>query len=374
MYDKGRAWIELDINNLNNNVNEFKRVLPKGCELMPAIKANAYGHGLVETAEALNKMEIYHFCVAEISEGIRLRKAGVKGEILILGYTHLSNINLVKKYDLTQTVIDYRYASSLDECKLNIKVHIKIDTGMHRLGEHFENITNIIRILSFKNIDVKGVFSHLCVSDSIDKKDIEFTKLQINHFNNIVKVLKENGYTNLKFQSQGSYGVLNYPDLKYDYARVGIALYGVLSKKSDKIKLDLDLKPVLSLKARVEVVRELMKNETVGYGLDFKAEKKCKIAVVSIGYADGISRKLSNNNGFVLINGIKVPIIARICMDQLFIDVSKVDDVKRDDEVVFIGQSGNEEISAEDMANNLDTITNEILSRLGERLKRIYKV
>lgn len=373
MYDKGRAWIELDINNLNHNVNEFKRVLPKGCELMPAIKANAYGHGLVETAKALNKMDIYHFCVAEISEGIRLRKAGVKGEILILGYTHLSNINLVKKYDLTQTVIDYEYASSLDECKLNIKVHIKIDTGMHRLGEHFENITNIIKILSFKNIDVKGVFSHLCVSDSLDKKDIEFTKLQINHFNNIVKVLKENGYTNLKFHIQGSYGVVNYPDLKYDYARVGIALYGVLSKKSDKIKLNMDLKPVLSLKARVEVVRELMKNETVGYGLDFKAEKKCKIAVVSIGYADGISRKLSNNNGFVLIKGIKVPIIARICMDQLFIDVTKVDDVKRDDEVVFIGQSGNEEISAEDMADNLDTITNEVLSRLGERLKRILK-
>ena len=177
----------------------------------------------------------------------------------------------------------------------------------------------------------------------------------------------------MKFHIQGSYGVVNYPDLKYDYARVGIALYGVLSKKSDKIKLNMDLKPVLSLKARVEVVRELMKNETVGYGLDFKAEKKCKIAVVSIGYADGISRKLSNNNGFVLIKGIKVPIIARICMDQLFIDVTKVDDVKRDDEVVFIGQSGNEEISAEDMADNLDTITNEVLSRLGERLKRILK-
>lgn len=373
MYDKGRAWIELDIDNLKHNVNEFKRVLPKGCELMPAVKANAYGHGDVEIAKALNEMGIYNFCVATVFEGVKLRKSGVEGEILILGYTHLKNINLVKEYDLTQTIIDYEYAYLLNECGLNIKVHIKIDTGMHRLGEHFENITKIIRILSFKNIDVNGVFSHLCVSDSLDKNDIEFTKLQINHFNNIVKVLKENGYLNLKFHLQGSYGVLNYPDLKYDYVRVGIALYGVLSNKNDITVLDLTLKPVLSLKARVEVVRTLLKDEAIGYGLDFKAKKKSKIAVVSIGYADGISRRLSNKKGSVLIKGIKVPIIARICMDQLFIDVTNVEDVKRDDEVIFIGKSGNREISVADMACSIDTITNEVLSRLGERLERVYK-
>lgn len=373
MYDKGRAWIELDIDNLKQNVNEFKKVLPKGCELMPAVKANAYGHGDVEIAKALNEMGIYNFCVATVFEGVKLRKSGVEGEILILGYTHLKNINLVKEYDLTQTIIDYEYAYLLNECGLNIKVHIKIDTGMHRLGEHFENITKIIRILSFKNIVVKGVFSHLCVSDSFNKKDIEFTKLQINHFNNIVKVLKENGYLNLKFHLQGSYGVLNYPDLKYDYVRVGIALYGVLSNKNDKTTLDLRLKPVLSLKARVEVVRTLLKDEAIGYGLDFVAKEKSKIAVVSIGYADGISRRLSNKNGFVLVKGIKVPIIGRICMDQLFIDITNVDSVKRDDEVIFIGKSGDREISVTDMAVSLDTITNEVLSRLGERLERIYK-
>ena len=137
--------------------------------------------------------------------------------------------------------------------------------------------------------------------------------------------------------------------------------------------LDLTLKPVLSLKARVEVVRMILKGEAIGYGLDFKAKKKSKIAVVSIGYADGISRRLSNKNGFILIKGIKVPIIARICMDQLFIDVTNVEDVKRDDEVIFIGKSGDREIRVTDMAGSLDTITNEVLSRLGERLERIYK-
>ena len=169
---------------------------------------------------------------------------------------------------------------------------------------------------------------------------------------------------------QGSYGVLNYPFLKFDYARIGIALYGVLSSPHDKTAVDISLKPVLSLKARVACVKQIHSGESVGYSSSYRALREMKVAVISIGYADGLPRTLSNK-GFALINGKKAPIVGKVCMDQLMIDVTDIPNVSCEDEVVFIGKSRDNEILATDLADSADTISNEILSRLGSRLGRI---
>ena len=197
-----------------------------------------------------------------------------------------------------------------------------------------------------------------------------YTIEQIHHFEYVIEELHRNGIDNFKCHLQGSYGILNYSELCFDYARVGIALYGILSGIEDQINATIDLKPVLSLKTRVESVRVLYRGESAGYGLTYSTRKNQKIGVLSIGYADGVPRNLSNC-GYVLCNGKMAPIIGRICMDQMMVDFSGMEQVEAGDEVVLIGKSGKLEIRAEDMANWAGTITNEILSRMGGRLERV---
>ncbi|WP_027624025.1 serine racemase VanT catalytic subunit [Clostridium lundense] len=369
---KGRAWMELDLNALRHNVEALKKLLPTGCELMPAVKADAYGHGSIKISQELNKLGIKAFCVASVTEGVTLRQNNVKGEILILGYTHPSQFYLLKEYELSQTVVDYKYAKLLNEYGKIIKVHIKIDTGMHRLGERPENISHITKMFECDNLSIQGIFSHLCVSDSLDKSDVDFTYHQIQCFYETIEQLEALGYSCPKKHIQSSYGLLNYPELSCDYARVGIILYGVLSTAEDRTKSAIDLQPILSIKARVSIVKELLQGEAVGYGLEFTAPKDMKIAIVSIGYGDGIPRSLSNGNGNVLINGEMAPIIGRMCMDQTIINVSNIPSVKQNDIAVILGKSGDAEITAYDIASHANTITNEILSRLGNRLCKVY--
>ncbi len=373
MNQRGRAWIELNIDNLIYNVKQFQKLLPKKCMIMPAIKANAYGHGIEIIGMELQSMGIHNFCVASVDEAIELRKAGIIGQILILGYTSPYRFTDLSYYSLTQTVVDFSYAKQLNDYGKPIDVHVGIDTGMHRLGERYDNIETIINIWKLDNLKIKGVFSHLCVSDGESDMERKYTLKQIENFNHVIYSLHQRGIEGFKTHIQGSYGVLNYPFLNYDYARLGIALYGVLSNAHDKVASNINLKPVLSLKAKIECVRFIHAGESVGYGLTYTATKEMKIAAVSIGYADGIPRELSNN-GHALINGYQVPIIGRICMDQLLLDVSKVLNVNSGDEVVFIGKSKNKEITASEFADKANTISNEILSRLGSRLERIsYK-
>ncbi len=370
MYQRGRAWIELNLSHLAHNVKQFQKILPKTCALMPAIKANAYGHGAALIGRALENMGISDFCVASLGEAIELRNAGITGQILVLGYTSPYQFSELSRYHLTQTVIDLSYAKQLNDFKEPVCVHVSIDTGMRRLGERSENIEQICQIWKLKNLRITGVFSHLCTADGQSAADHRFTREQISRFNANIDFLHKQGFSGFKTHLQSSYGVLNYPELNYDYARIGIALYGVLSSPSDRISAKVDLKPVLSLKSRIECVKELHMGESIGYGLTFTAPKEMKIAAVSIGYADGIPRELSNK-GHVLVHGKKAAIIGRICMDQLLIDVSGLPDISSGDEVVLIGCCKDREISAANIAEYAGTISNEILSRLGNRLERI---
>lgn len=371
--EKRRAWIELDMKHLAHNVAEFKRMLPEDCKMMPAVKANAYGHGASEMAGELQKLGIDAFCVASMEEGIELRRDGIKGEILVLGYTDPAAAKTLLDYQITQTIIDEEYGKQLESYAAKeggrLPVHIGVDTGMHRLGIPWDAHERLCAMWKLPHLEVRGVYSHLCVSDGEEEKEIAFTKTQIARFNETVAYLRTQIKKPFAAHLQGSYGVLNYPECHYDYARVGIALYGILSSRTLIPKSAKGLLPVLSLHSVITSIRELNPGEGVGYGLDFVATKKSRIAAVAIGYADGIPRNLSGR-GMALLHGKRVPIVGRVCMDQLLLDVTGVPDAAPEDEVLFIGGQGAEKISAEEFAGWSDTISNEIVSRLGARLGR----
>lgn len=237
-------------------------------------------------------------------------------------------ICLMRKYHLMQTVVDYNYAKVLNSYGKKIRVHLKIDTGMHRLGVRCENLDELCNIFRYKNLVVEGAYTHLCVADTVSVADKEFTLAQGKAFFDVVAQLEKRGFYPVK------------------------------------------LSPILSLKTRVAAIKDLFKGEAVGYGLQYTAEQDKKIAVLTIGYADGLPRSLSGGIGKVLINGSEAPIIGRICMDQTLVDITDIPNVKQGDIAVVIGKSGKSEITVYDIAEQAGTITNEVLSHLGNRLER----
>lgn len=364
-----RAWVEIDLDNLRHNVKTLRQAMPENCELMAVVKAKAYGHGTFEISSCVNRMGVKAFAVATIEEGIELRHYGIQGEILILGYTNPKRAKEIHKYDLIQTLIDYDYSKELNQQGYLLKVHIKIDTGMHRLGFDSKETAKIQELFKFKNFNIEGIYTHLCVSDSLLSEDIDFTHGQIDCFYSVLSILKESGITLPKTHIQSSYGLLNYPELNCDYVRAGVALYGVLSSPKDNTRLELDLRPVLSLKSQIVLIRKLKAGDSLGYGRAFIANRDSQVAILSIGYADGLSRKLSCGNGEVLIHGSKAPIVGRVCMDQIAVDVTDIPDVNVRDVVTLIGRDGNEELLAAEVADSSETITNEWMSKMGARLK-----
>lgn len=370
---KDRAWLEVDLNNLRHNVKVLKKAMPTDCELMAVVKAEAYGHGAFEISTYINRLGVKAFAVATIDEGIELRRYGIVGEILILGFTNPERANELHKYKLIQTLIDYDYTRLLNKQGYKIKAHMKVNTGMHRLGFDAADTKAMIKAFAMKYIEICGIYTHLCVSDSVAAEDIEFTNKQIQCFYTSLDSLKGNGFQIPKTHIQSSYGFLNYPELKCSYVRAGVSLYGVLSSPYDKTNLQLDLRPVLSLKSQIILLRRIERGASVGYGRAFVAEEDSQIAILPIGYADGFPRSLSCENGEVLIRGKRAPIIGRICMDQLAVDVTDLDIVSVGDVVTLIGKDGNDELYAATVANHSDSITNELLSRMGARLKIITK-
>lgn len=389
-----RAWIEVDSAALARNVAFLRSRIPEHCRLMPAVKAQAYGHGAVMVSRELNRLGVDAFCVATISEGIELRRGDIKGTILILGYTPPEDFPLLSRYRLTQTVVDLPYARLLNQSGTEVSVHIGIDTGMHRLGLRCEDIDGIREAYDMPNLKVDGLFTHLCASDSPRPEHKAFTDSQVRAFYQVIDILKGEGYPCPGLHLLASYGCLNLlPDKKpapgtpqrfadrrsvhnalrlaADYIRPGIALYGLLSTEADTRAWQEALEPVLSLKAKVASVRPLYAGEAAGYGIAFTAPGDMRIAAISIGYADGLPRALSQGKGSVLIDGCKAPVVGRICMDQTLVDVSHIPGVRQGDTAVIIGRSKDLELTAGQIAEQCGTISNEILSCLGERLDRI---
>ena len=388
-----RAWAEISTSALIHNAGVFSPLSKKG--IMAVVKANAYGHGAVGVSRALAYSGVCHFCVASLQEGIELRAAGIPGEILILGYTPPQLAGQIGEYDLTQAVIDENHAGELAAYSpaSPIKIHIAVDTGMHRLGLAWDRPELIRKQFFEERFCVTGVFSHLCAADSQIPDDQNFTLKQFERFNSVIKYLHRHGLHHFSTHIQSSYGLLNYSQFHYDYSRIGIALYGVYSSPANPDgTANLDgaadphgaatagvgsfcLIPAMTIKARIARILSLNEGESLGYGRAYTAKAPMKAAVISIGYADGIPRNIDETFPVhVLIQGQKAPIIGRVCMDQLFADVTQIPNVWSGMEAVIMGRDevSGKNLDAAQMARACGTISNEILSRLGQRLERIY--
>ena len=370
--DGRRSWCEIDLNQIKQNCSIFCKYA-NTTDIIAVVKANAYGHGDIEVAKALESIGIDYFAVSNVEEAIRLRRGNVKGEILILGYTPTDSFEALHEYDLTQTLISEKYAEQLSH-KTNgkIKCQFAIDTGMNRIGLNACDIDKTVAIVEkySKIFNLNGIFTHLAVADSASDENLEFTEKQIEIFGAVASKLS---HLNLQYvhclNSAGGLSQIRLPKSVHNVVRLGISLYGL--KPSSDVSLPKEIRPALEWKSVVTMVKRVPADSTIGYGRTFKAESEMLVATVSTGYADGYSRALSNK-GYVLIKGRKAGILGRICMDQMMIDVSDIPDVKLGDEVVLIGRSGDQVITADDIASSIDTIGYEILCNISNRVSRIY--
>lgn len=364
---KMRSWVEISKNTLINNYYIYKEHISKKMKIMAVIKADAYGHGDRKIGKMLSDLGISFFAVSNIDEAIHIREAGVEGQILILGYTPIDRASELISHDITQALLSEEYAKKIAALRLPIKCQFAIDTGMRRIGlnaDYLEKCENTIREYH-KMLNLEGLFTHLCVADTPDQNS--FTQRQIKAFENICNSVAD---LELPFcHCMNSAGGLWHHSNISCFARLGIILYGL---KPDYMNiLPNGINPVLSWKSVVSMVKEVNPGDTIGYGRSFVAENKTRIATIPTGYADGYSRLLSNK-GWVLINGAKAPIVGRICMDQMMVDITDIPNVQFDTEVVLIGKSGNEEITADDLANLYGTIGYEVVCGISKRVDRIY--
>lgn len=359
-----RAWVELDEDALLHNAAVLQSKLSKGCRLMAVVKANAYGHGAETVAHILERAGVSAFAVATLGEAVQLRQSGIAGDILILGYTPPVETGTLFRYGLIQTVADLPHALALDAAGVPVRVHIALDTGMHRLGVPWNDPDALEQVYACQNLRVEGLFSHLCTADSEEAEDILFTKAQIQAFFDAGDTLKARGHYVGELHLQASAGIFRCPDLPCDYARAGIALYGLVSRGEP----DGTLRPVLSLRARIATVRTVETGECAGYGRDFTAQSPRRIAAVTIGYADGIPNCYARHGGQALVRGQRADIVGRVCMDQLLLDVTDIPNAAQGDVVTFIGTDEGESITAGEMAEKCRVITNELVSRLCPRI------
>lgn len=363
-----RAWAVMDENALAHNLNEMRALLPQGAQVMAVVKADAYGHGAVWVAKAMQKQGVTAFAVATMDEGIQLRKHFIYGTILVLGYTPAACASKLRFWRLTQTAVSADHAKQLSATGVRLNIHIKADTGMHRLGISAENTNEIAEIYNLPNLKVGGIFTHLARADGNADDDLKFTKKQIQAFYALTGKLEDMGINTGNTHLQSSYGLLMHPGLHCSYARVGIALYGAHSSASVYTAAQASLKPVMSVFARVASVQTVPQGEWVGYGASHCCQKETKAAIVTFGYADGMPRAISG--GRVLICGQSAPIIGRICMDALMVDVTDIPNAKEGETATIIGTDGLCTIQAEELAQNSKTITNELFTHIGSRVKK----
>lgn len=368
MDDKVRCWRELSPWALGKNLQELRSFCGPDTRIMAVVKANAYGHGMEETARILQeRYGIRDFAVACLEEGIRLRSQGIRGNILILGYTWPEALKEVRAYDLKQTIVDGDYGREAARLAPGLRVHLKINTGMNRLGINWNKTEELERLLEIPRLQVDGMFSHLSMADGESRQEEAFTKMQIRRFCGLVKNLERKGICPMDRHLQSSYGILRGAIPGCNLIRPGIFLYGVHSDPKRKKQTLFQGTPALAVKARVAVVRQVEQGEWVGYGPAFRAEKTMRIAMLTIGYGDGIPRNLKG--GYVLLHGKRAPLVGRICMDQMAVDVTEIPKTKQGDTAVLLGQDQDQEIRAEELAGWAGTISNELLCRLGERLR-----
>ena len=373
-YNFNRAWAEVNLDNIAHNVKEIRRITNKNAEIMGVVKADAYGHGVMEVANTLLNNGVTRLAVSMLDEAIQLRKSGFKVPILILSYTDPRRADEIVNYDVTQTVFSHDLAQALSDASLrnkkNVKIHIKIDTGMTRVGfmPGYSAIKNVTEIGKLPGLIIEGLFTHFASADETDRS---YTYMQFERFMSICSELNRIGlYIPVKHVANSA-GIIEYPEMHLDMVRPGIILYGLYP--SNEVNRDkIDLKPAMSLKANVILVKDVEKNTCISYGRIFTTKRESKIATIPIGYADGYTRLL-NGKARVLINGEFAPVVGKICMDQCMVDVTDMKNpVRVGDEVVLFGKQGDCEMSVDELAASIGTINYEITCIVGKRIPRVY--
>jgi alanine racemase len=361
------AWVEVNLGSIESNIKEIKKLVKPNVKILAVVKADCYGHGSVMSASTLLASGVSMLGVASVDEGLQLRRGGITAPILVLGDTPEWAIESAVQNDISISIFTQEHIRVCqyiyEKSNISPKVHIKINTGMNRIGVKFKNAKSFIRqALNEKAIKVKGIFTHLACAEDEEKTQSQIAKWQ--------EIYNEFKSKDILFHAANTAAVFTYPELQYDMVRVGIGISGLMPDVIEGSELP-KLKQVMSLKARIVYVSELEEGEGVSYGYSFVSDKKRKIAVIPVGYADGVSRALSNKI-YGIVNGVKVPQIGNITMDQTMIDITDVPNVQKGDIVTLLGHDGNEFISIDDWANILNTINYEISCSLKVRLPRIY--
>ena len=371
-----RTWAEIHLDRAAKNLEILKDIISAG-NTRPAcvIKANAYGHGDIQLMKCCQEAGADFFTVSNINEALRLRENGCNGDILILGWTSASYAKILSENNIIQAVLSTEHAQELSENAGNdpVRVHIKLDTGMGRIGLLTDDISHcaqeIVKICSMKGLKAEGIFTHFAVADSTASECMEYTEKQKELFYNAVSKAQQMGASFKEIHCLNSAATLLHYDSRSTLARLGIILYGL---KPD-ISLDIPngIKPVMELKSVVSYIKTLKKGESVSYGRTFTADRDMTVATIPAGYADGYARLLSGRNT-VLINGKKAHGIGRICMDQMMVDITDIPDVHEGTEVTLFGTDGNETITPDDLAAIYGTIGYEIICGINPRVPRIY--
>ena len=366
--------LEINLDNLANNIEKIREHIGNDTLIMAIVKANAYGHGAVTCGKLFLENGADRLGVSILSEGITLRKAGISSPIMLLNYTAPSQYNELLKYDLIQSIYKYEDAKLLSDCAKDMdtvaKIHIKVDTGMNRIGflPNEDSIKDIISIMNLPNVEVEGIFTHFAMADELDKNH---TKNQYSKFIRVIDRLEDLGVHIPIKHVANSAVILDLPEYKLDMVRPGIILYG--HWPSEYINKEvLDIKPAMTLKSCISNIKILDNGEGIGYGQTFITKRKSKIATLPIGYADGYSRMLSSKMPYICINNQKLTLAGSICMDQLMVDVTDLDNVDIDDEAILFGYDNENYPTVEDIAHKLGTVNYEILCMIGMRVPRIY--
>jgi alanine racemase len=369
-----RVWAEINLDNIVHNFNEIKRIINRGVQIMAVVKADAYGHGAVRVAKLLVDQGVDRLAVATLEEAIPIRKSGVTVPVHILSYTFPEYAEEILDYNLIQTIFDIELAEALScEAKKRgekAEIHVKINTGMNRVGfpASKEGLDKVCYLNSLDAIEIEGIMTHF---SSADEESSEYTLRQFNAFKAFCDCLEKNGiHIPIKHVSNSS-AIMRYPEMNLDMVRSGLALFGLYTSTELK-KTGVRLKPAMTFKARVIDIMSIGEDQYLGYGRSYITKRKSVIATVSAGYIDGYPRLLSNNCKVLHKSGF-APVVGNICMDHFMIDITDIaKDVRIGDEIIMFGETGDMEISADDIAQKLGTVSNEVIGRLGGRVREVY--
>lgn len=356
----GLTWTEVNLDAIAQNVKNIKKLIGKKKELMAVVKGNAYGHDILEISSVVLENGATRLAVARLEEAIFLRKAGITVPILVLGLTLKPQAESLVSYDITPTVCEFEMIEKLSESAVQMnkmtKIHLKVDTGMGRIGIFPDDVLRFIkRIKALKKVEIEGIFTHFSVAD---EKDKFYTEEQFRKFIEILTILEKEGIKIPIKHVGNSATLLDLPHMWLDMVRPGLAIYGLYPSK--EVKKTINLIPAQQFKTKIVFIKELPRGESISYGRIYITKRRMRVASLPVGYADGYNRLLSNQ-GEVLVRGQRVPIIGRVCMDQCMIDVTNLTQVEIGDEVVLWGRQGEEMITVEEIAQKIRTINYEIV-------------